>query len=454
MAYREPGAYLKVKNASRGIQFTGVEMFPLIVGTGARKLRKVIQMVRGSTDADTMPFQSVFSIEKVSLTTEGPSYWAVTDDYTFIPESQVITWVAGKGPAEGQTYYITLVHYTESSQFEVKLCTSASEVIDIYGPDIQEAETGTPISKISAAAQLALANGAPGVYILQVDSATSEPTGAEYAAALEKAAVVPAIWRVIPVDVSTTINTAVMNHINATSTWEERMERTALLSTYYTVPPTAFSGTGGVLDLVGSNAKGINNKRAAVCYPDSATIVCSDGVERTVDGQMLMAAFAGAEQAYPMSQGRTRMQFTGFKTLGGIKMTRAQMNQLAQTGVMIFTQADMNQPIVVRHQITTDFLTLQTREMSLVAIQDYSSKFFRNILEPYIGRYTVNPELLNMLTAALKSGITQLQRDTIILSGEIKSLYQDEENPDTIIVNLSVLPPYPFNYIDITLYIQ
>lgn len=454
MAYREPGAYLKVKNASRGIQFTGIEMFPLIVGSGAKKLKKTIQMVRGATAADTMPFTSVYSVEKVSLTLEGPAYWAVTDDYTFVPDSQVITWETGKGPAEGQVYYITLVHHVESSQYEVKLCRSTSEVIDIYGPDVQETETGTPISKLSAAAQLTLNNGAMAVYVLQVESAASDPTGPEYVTALEKAAVVSAIWRIVPVDTSVDINTAIMNHVNATSTWEERMERTALLSTYYAVAPTAFTGDAGVLALVGGNASAIKNKRIAVGYPDAATLICSDGVERTVDGQMIMAAFAGAEQTYPMSQGRTRMQFTGLKALGGVKMTRNQMNLLAQKGVMIFTQTDVSQPIVVRHQITTDFLTLQSREMSLIAIQDYSSKFFRNILEPYIGRYTVNPELLNMLTAALKSGITQLQRDAIINSGEIRSLYQDEENPDTIIVNLAILPPYPFNYIDITLYIQ
>ena len=198
----------------------------------------------------------------------------------------------------------------------------------------------------------------------------------------------------------------------------------------------------------------LNSARVAVCYPDRATLVTSDGTERSVEAPMIWAAFAGAEQLNPMSKGRTRMQITGFKALGGVAMTRSQMNQLAAEGVAVLTQTSSNQPLVVRHQLTTDYTSLQTREMSLIAIQDYCSKFFRTVLEEYIGKYTVNSELINMVTASLKSGITQLQRDTIIISGEIRGLYQDEENPDSIIVNLAVQPAYPFNYIDITLYMQ
>lgn len=455
MTYREPGAYLTVQNAARGIQFTGIEMFPLIIGSGATKLKKVVQMTRGATSADTLPFTSVASISKISITLEGPAYYAVTTDYTFVPDSNTITWVAEHGPSAGAIYYVTLVHHVEDSQYGINLCTSANEVTAIYGPDYQEAESGTPLSKISAAAQLALSNGAPAVYCLQVEAAGSEPTGAEYAAALAAyAAVTPAIWRVIPVDVSDEINTAVINHVNATSTWEERMERTGLLGVEYTTYPTAFTGVGGVLNLVGTATTAIKSNRISVCYPDRGTLLCSDGTERSVDSQMIWAAFSGAEQLSAMSRGRTRMQITGIKLLGGVTMTRSQMNQLAEKGVMILTQAASGQPFVVRHQLTTDYTSLQTREMSLIAIQDYASKFFRNLVEQYIGRYTVNPELLNMVTAALKSGITQLQRDTIIISGEIRSLYQDEANPDTIIVNLAIAPPYPFNYIDITLYVQ
>jgi len=465
MAYREPGVYLEVINNPRGGIIQGIQMVPLIIGSGAKKLKTTVAITRASSgQVDTMPFTSVVSIEHIGTSKTGASTWVRTtdsldpQDYTFVSGDNYLTWETGKGPAAGSIYYVTVIYNVESSQYEFKTCYVIKDVIDNYGPDIQENESETPICPVSLAAQLCLLQGAPLVHVLQVEMAGSTPTASEYSTALETyAKFEPSIWRIIPVDQSSDIEAVVTNHVNFMSTVEERMERCAFYGKPYTSldpAPTTFDGSDGVLTKIGDYATGIENQRITVIYPDVATRTLSDGSTRDLAAPFILAALAGAKAALPTQRSMTRMSITGFIDLKGVKMTRTEKNALAQKGVMILEQSASASPIVVRHQLTTDMTSTQSRENSILEIQDYCSKQYRVACEPYIGKYNITSQLVTMVRGTLDVTSLSMIKAGIIDTAKIDDIHQDADNPDTLIVSLSVLPPYPCNYIDITLVLE
>jgi hypothetical protein len=136
-------------------------------------------------------------------------------------------------------------------------------------------------------------------------------------------------------------------------------------------------------------------------------------------------------------------------------MNRKQMNMLAEKGVMILTQpGGPGTPIIVRHQLTTDMTSVQTKEDSIVMIGDYVSKYLRNVCEQYIGKYNITGETIARIQAALDSALYLLKKEQTITQGSVTSMAQDEANPDTLLISIRITPPYPCNYIDITLFLD
>lgn len=456
--YREPGVYLTVSNSNRGAYTADLPMFPVIIGTGPSKLRSInLPVVKSGEEYDVLPFTTVDSILKVSDISGGAAKWVVTTDYSAEAPNR-IRWMEGKGPVFGQTYYVDIVYLVDESQYNLRNI-GPDEVTKYYGPDIQENEPDIvkPICPISLGAQLCFSSGARSIYTVQVKKAGSTPTVDEYNEALNKIKTEAGVWRIIPMDLSTDIVNAVRSHVLTLSTVEERMERTALYSIPYSqslTPPTEFAGDNGVLSVIGGFTSSIANKRIVVPYPDTASKILSDGVKRDLNGPYLMAALAGAEQAQAIYKSMTRSSIGSFYELKGVKMTRTQKNQLAERGVLVLEQESINGDVTVRHQLSTDMSTTQSREMSLLHIQDYCSKSLRKTLEQYIGRRNIDFDFIQMLKGSVENALSIFVKNNIIVSYEIGDIYQDEENPDAIIVGISVRPPYPCNYIDITLYVE
>ena len=51
----------------------------------------------------------------------------------------------------------------------------------------------------------------------------------------------------------------------------------------------------------------------------------------------------------------------------------------------------------------------------------------------------------------MNAGISALIREGYILEGALRGLAQDEENPDTLIIDVEIKVPYPCNYIKLTI---
>jgi hypothetical protein len=147
---------------------------------------------------------------------------------------------------------------------------------------------------------------------------------------------------------------------------------------------------------------------------------------------------------------RTRSGIVGFDKLGGVKMRRTEMNNVAAKGVTILTQSVAGADIIVRHGISTDMSSVQNREISITDISDVTSKTLRNGCEAYIGKYNITPDVITRINGTINAIFAKLKEDGVILNGTILELMQDENNPDSLVVKVRVEVPYPCNYIDIT----
>ena len=66
--------------------------------------------------------------------------------------------------------------------------------------------------------------------------------------------------------------------------------------------------------------------------------------------------------------------------------TNRQLNVMAAGGVYILVQDAQGGPVVCRHQLSTDTSTIETRELSITKVVDFTAKFMRAGLRNFIGR--------------------------------------------------------------------
>ncbi|MCX8074096.1 MAG: hypothetical protein N2749_00720 [Clostridia bacterium] len=453
MPYIEPGVYLKaVSNLVTAGGFTPA-LTPLVIGSGATILKRTEVITRSTESYDVLPTNAV-DIKLVGYTEKKNNFVKGTD-YTFDPANpNKITWLSGgNNPANGEKYTVIYTYEVNDEQFVPRLITSLEDIEKYYGTDIKT-EEGGDINRIALALRIVLGMGAKSVYALQVkpNKITKKVTAVEYQEALDKyAKFINDVWRIVPVDLDDNINGVIDAHARTMSGWEERMERCVV----YGKKHDELTSFDDVLATIGGYATSKSNKRATVIYPDKATMLLDDGAYHEVDAPFIAAAYAGLEASLPVQQSKTRSKITIFNELKGIKMTRTQKNALAEKGVMILEQPyGPGTDIIIRHQLTTDMTNAQTRENSLLGITDYCSKYLRTSVEQYIGKYNITPDTISRVKGSLSSALSQLTNDGVIISGVIKSLAQDVNNPDTLLVEVEILPPYPCNYIKITLYVD
>lgn len=172
-----------------------------------------------------------------------------------------------------------------------------------------------------------------------------------------------------------------------------------------------------------------------------------------VPGWAYSAAIAGQSAGQAPEQPFTNMAVTGFNRTYGSQdyFSEEHLNTMASGGTYIMTQAGPGAPIVSRHQMTTDITSVAKRELSITRAIDASAKFVRNGVSPYIGRYNITPAFLKMLNSVIVGQGLYLVREGVLNDFKLSSLKVDELSPDTILVDIDILPKYPVNYIKIQL---
>jgi hypothetical protein len=187
------------------------------------------------------------------------------------------------------------------------------------------------------------------------------------------------------------------------------------------------------------------------------------GVEQT--GEFAAACVAGLVSACLPQQPVTNLELVGIDDIPLTYTTFStyDLNVMASGGTFIVMQDLPNDQVYIRHQISTDYENnnLNTSELSITKNLDSISFFFDNLLSPYIGKYNITPELIEVLRNVITKGLTSLEMTEwglygpqVIAEGtEILLLEQDALLKDHVNCNLKLNLPYPFNHLVLKLFV-
>jgi hypothetical protein len=194
------------------------------------------------------------------------------------------------------------------------------------------------------------------------------------------------------------------------------------------------------------------NRRFWHIFPDkcAATI---NGVEQQIEGYYMCAAYAGLIAGQPPQQSFTNFPLTGFTRVLGSNDTfsEKQLNVMAAGGNWIVVQDTSVSPLTSRMALTTDMTSVETRTDSITKVVDFTAKIMRRGYRNFIGRFNVTQGFLDSLGYVGQGILTFLTESGVLIGGSLNNIIQDEANPDTVLIDVTLDPPYPCNYIRLTL---
>ena len=196
------------------------------------------------------------------------------------------------------------------------------------------------------------------------------------------------------------------------------------------------------------------SRRIRAVWPD--TIESSGTV---MEGYFLAASLAGLSAGLLPQQPMTRVEIVGYSRAARttVKFNRAQLDTLAASGVFIVTQNGNNGQIFARHALTTGAYTdINQREESVTRNVDYVSYAVRDVLDPFIGIYNINQNIINRVSLALRESLDTFTVNTtttgpVLIAYADLTVVQDSLLKDKLNVTVSISVPYALNNIAVRL---
>lgn len=200
--------------------------------------------------------------------------------------------------------------------------------------------------------------------------------------------------------------------------------------------------------------RGYRDRRVICVAPDKA-VAAVDGLDTQIEGFYLAAALAGKFSSIAPSQPMTEETLAGFRGVIGSsdRYSELQLKVMSGGGLMVMYQEKKDQPIRVRHQLTTDVSTIEKRETSITRAVDYASIFLRTGLKNFIGRFNITTTVQDAVSIVLEGLGTFLVKQGVLLGFTVNSLRQSADAPDSLEVDVTLEVQYPLNNIRITLVI-
>jgi hypothetical protein len=203
--------------------------------------------------------------------------------------------------------------------------------------------------------------------------------------------------------------------------------------------------------------------RFMMVRPDSVEITYTDrtgptNVQQNVIVPMYYgcAVFAGMASYLPPQQPMTNVPIPGLGTLlhSNNYFIDSDLNTIASGGNNILVQATPTSAPYSRHQLMCNMASITTQEFSIVKLVDFSAKYIRNSLRPYVGNHNITNEFLTQLTGIAEAVLMGLTGSQVLMPGtSITACYQNPDNLTGVIMNITCVVPYPCNSINVTLYI-
>lgn len=210
----------------------------------------------------------------------------------------------------------------------------------------------------------------------------------------------------------------------------------------------------GIADTVASTGRGYGNRRFWMTVPDQVKSTVG-GLSVILPGFYASAGIAGMVGQNPPQQSFTRFPMTGYTGVVGSndKFNSRQMNIMAGGGAWIMIQEATGAPVISRFAITTDLTSIEVRTDSITKIVDFVAKFLRRSILNYVGRFNITQGFLDTLGNVIEGLGGFLIETGIILGFNLNLIQQDKDAPDTVLVDVSLDVPFPFNMLRLRLII-
>lgn len=206
-----------------------------------------------------------------------------------------------------------------------------------------------------------------------------------------------------------------------------------------------------VADTVAEANESFKNRRAFSVFPDTIKTVIN-GIESSLPGYYACAAIAGMCAAQPPQQGFTNFPITGLTgVVGTEKFTKRQLNIMAGGGTYILIQDVQGGAVSSRHQVSTDLTSVETRELSITKVVDFTAKILRLAVRKFIGVNVINNQLLDALGTTVQAVLKFLEDAGVLNGSNLNNIAQDTAAPDTVLIDVTLDVPFPCNYIKLTL---
>lgn len=196
------------------------------------------------------------------------------------------------------------------------------------------------------------------------------------------------------------------------------------------------------------------NRRFWHTMPDKAGATIG-GIEQRIEGFYLNCGAVGLIGAQPPQQSATNFPMTGYTRVIGSSdyFTERQLNVIAAGGNYIYVQDVAGGPVISRMALTTDLTSIETRTDSITKVVDFTAKFLRIGLKNFIGRFNITSAFIDSLSHVLQGMLGFLTEAGILIGAQVAQILQDEDAPDTVLIQVELDVPYPCNYIRLTLVI-
>jgi len=197
------------------------------------------------------------------------------------------------------------------------------------------------------------------------------------------------------------------------------------------------------------------SRRIRAVWPD--TIESSGTV---MEGYFLAASLAGLSAGLLPQQPMTRVEIVGYSRVNRTtaKFNRTQLDALAAAGVYIVTQ-NPDGKIYTRHAVTTgEYADINQREESVTRNVDSISYILRDLLDPFIGIYSINASVVSQIDHIIDIELKKLIADFStsasgpqVIAFTDLVIAQDALILDKINITVNLTVPYALNSIAVTL---
>jgi hypothetical protein len=200
------------------------------------------------------------------------------------------------------------------------------------------------------------------------------------------------------------------------------------------------------------------SRRVVHVWPDVLEAPLGQNIV-SLPGYYGTCVIAALTTGLPTQQGFTNLSVSGFLGLDHSSryFTEEELDNIADGGTMILAQEGPQQPLYVRHQLTTDRSSVKFQEYSVTKNVDFIAKFLRDTYAGFIGQYNIVDTTLDALRTTATAAVKFLKDRRVpkfggvIRTGSLISLVESETQIDTVEMRFGFSIPIPLNHIDITI---